>query len=254
MHTPHPDTPSDGAPATPPTLPRHIAVIMDGNGRWAQQRGADRSLGHQKGAEAVKPIMYECNRLGVEALTLYSFSTENWKRPAEEVDFLMKLGHAQLLAEGEQLTRDNIRFRHIGRKEGIPVKMLAAIEDLERVTASNTGLTLALALNYGARLEITDAMRTIAQRVAEGKLDPHRISEQTISDSLYTAGLPNPDLLIRTAGEMRISNFLLWQISYTELWVTETCWPDFDVETLHRAIDDYANRKRRFGGVPTVHS
>lgn len=251
MHSPD-NTTTTTTPATTPPTPRHIAIIMDGNGRWAQQQNASRSLGHKKGADAVKPIMYECNKLGVEALTLYSFSTENWKRPADEVDFLMQLGHAQLLAEGEDLAKANIRFKHVGRKDGIPDKMRDALEQLEQVTASNTGLTLALALNYGSRLEITDALKKISQQVADGQITPDQITEQTISDHLYTAGLPDPDLLIRTAGEMRLSNFLLWQISYTELWVTDTYWPDFTVDTLHQAIDDYTNRKRRFGGVKTV--
>ena len=231
------------------SIPRHIAVIMDGNGRWAQQRNQPRSAGHRQGALAVRPIIHECNRLGVEVLTLYSFSTENWKRPQLEIDFLMELGQMHLAAERDNLHTHNLRFRHIGSPDGLPEPIVDAFRELERSTADRTGLTVALALNYGSRDEITDAVQRIAQRVKAGELDPRQITQDTISQHLYTAGLPDPDLLIRTAGEMRVSNYLLWQISYSEIWVTQTLWPDFTIHHLHEAIEEYGRRQRRFGAV-----
>jgi len=236
-----------GLPAE--ALPRHVAIIMDGNGRWAQARGKPRIVGHQHGAGAVRGIVTECAQLGVEVLTLYSFSVENWKRPREEIDFLMTLYVEYLQLERKTMMDNNVRFVQIGRREGLPDAVLAEIDRTLEQTRDNTGLTLALAINYGSRAEITDAVRAIARQVQAGQLDAEAITEQTITDHLYTAGLPDPDLLVRTAGEMRLSNYLLWQISYAELYVSELCWPDFDVNELHQALRAFAARKRKFGAV-----
>lgn len=230
-------------------MPKHIAIIMDGNGRWAIKQNKPRIFGHQNGAKAVRAVVTECAKLELEALTLYSFSMENWKRPADEVNALMELYCAYLQSERKLMMDNNIKFVQIGRTEGLPEKVVDQLEKTRQTTASNTGMTLAVALNYGSRSEITDTVRSIAKKVKDGKLSVDDINEQLITDNLYTAGLPDPDLLIRTAGEMRISNFLLWQISYTELWVTQELWPDFTVEHLHDAIKDYAHRQRRFGAV-----
>jgi undecaprenyl diphosphate synthase len=230
-------------------LPKHIAIIMDGNGRWAAKQNQPRSFGHAHGAHVARSIALECARLGVEVLTLYSFSTENWKRPQDEVDFLMALGEAHLKAEQQTIHERNIRFRPIGSRHGIPPRLMEQLDMMAEMTASNTGMTLCLALNYGSRVEITEAVQKIAEKAAAGTLSPADITQQTISDHLYTAGLPDPDLMIRTAGEMRISNFLLWQLSYAELYVTDTLWPEFTTEKLNEAIAEYARRQRRFGGV-----
>ena len=233
----------------PEKIPRHIAIIMDGNGRWANQRGKPRTDGHSTGAEVAQDIAMEASRLGVEALTLYSFSTENWKRPREEIDFLMKLGESYLRAQQDRISESNIRFRHIGSRNGLSDEVLAGFDEVAQSTANNTGMTLGLAINYGSRIEITEAVQNIAEQVKRGELSPDQITEQTISDNLYTASMPEPDLLIRTAGEMRLSNFLLWQISYAELWVTPTFWPAFSITEFHEAIADYNRRQRRFGAV-----
>jgi len=233
----------------PERLPRHVAVIMDGNGRWARQRGMPRVEGHLRGVQSVRSTVEECCRLGIEQLTLYCLSSENWKRPQHELDFLMTLLHKYLLDERAEIMGQNIRFTVIGRREGLPDNVLAEIDENVRVSSPNTGMTLALAINYGARTEIVDAVRAIAERVRRGELDPAAIDEETIGGALYTAGMPDPDLLIRTAGEMRVSNYLLWQISYAELWVTDKCWPDFDRDTLHQALRDFGRRERRFGGL-----
>jgi undecaprenyl diphosphate synthase len=233
----------------PERLPRHVAVIMDGNGRWARQRGMPRVEGHLRGVQSVRSTVEECCRLGIEQLTLYCLSSENWKRPQHELDFLMTLLHKYLLDERAEIMGQNIRFTVIGRREGLPDNVLAEIDENVRVSSPNTGMTLALAINYGARTEIVDAVRAIADRVRRGELDPAAIDEDTIGGALYTAGMPDPDLLVRTAGEMRVSNYLLWQISYAELWVTEKCWPDFDRDTLHQALRDFGRRERRFGGL-----
>ncbi len=230
-------------------LPRHIAVIMDGNGRWAGQRQMPRIAGHQEGGKAVRRVVTECGRLGINALTLYSFSVENWKRPADETGALMELCAEYLVHERDGLVQNNVRFVPIGRRDGLPPDVLRELDRTVAATADCTGLTLALALNYGSRAEITDAVRTIAEKASTGELDPAMIDEHVVSDHLYTAGLPDPDLLIRTAGEMRISNYLLWQISYAEIHVTDVLWPDFQVEDLHNAIREYASRQRRFGGI-----
>ena len=238
----------------PQRMPRHVAIIMDGNGRWARKRGFPRFAGHRAGAKTVRLIVEECARLqkhqgGPQQLTLYSFSTENWNRPAEEVSLLMELYVEYMRSQRQLLIDNNIQFAQIGRREGLPGPVLEELERTLEATRGNTGMTLCLAINYGSRGEITDAVRRIAAEVAAGRLAPEAISEQTISERLYTAGMPDPDLLIRTAGEMRISNYLLWQISYAELYVTDVYWPEFGVEELHRALRNFAGRNRRFGGV-----
>jgi undecaprenyl diphosphate synthase len=233
----------------PERLPAHVAIIMDGNGRWARQRGMPRVEGHLRGVQSVRSTVVECCRLGIEQLTLYCLSSENWKRPQYELDFLMTLLHKYLLDERAEIMGQNIRFTVIGRRSGLPDNVLAEIDENIRISSPNSGMTLALAINYGSRTEIVDAVRAIAERVRRGELDPSAIDEDTISGALYTAGMPDPDLLIRTAGEMRVSNYLLWQISYAELWVTDRCWPDFDRDTLHQALRDFGQRERRFGGL-----
>lgn len=236
----------------PTRVPRHIAIIMDGNGRWAQERGFARVFGHRNGARAVREAVDEAGRLGVEALTLYSFSMENWKRPADEVDALMALCLTYLDGEREAMMRERIRFKVIGRREGLPAEVVGAITRVEEETRGNEGPVLCLAINYGSRAELVDAAKGIARDVAAGKLRPDEVDEGAIAGRLYTADLGDlaePDLLIRTAGEMRISNFLLWQISYAELYVTDVYWPDFGAADLHAAIRDYAGRDRRFGGL-----
>jgi undecaprenyl diphosphate synthase len=233
----------------PARLPRHIAVIMDGNGRWAQERGLERIQGHFEGVKSVRRTIEECCRLGIEQLTLYCFSTENWKRPQAEIEFLMALLKEYLIKERAEIMEQNIRFTVIGRRDGLPDFVLEEMDENIRVSKSNTGMTLCLAINYSGRTEIVDAVRTLAERVRVGNLVPAAIDDDAISAALYTSGMPEPDLLIRTAGEMRLSNFLLWQISYAELWVTEKCWPDFDEATLRQALHDFARRERRFGGL-----
>ena len=233
----------------PAKLPRHIAIIMDGNGRWARAQGKERIEGHARGAQSVDEITEECCRLGIGQLTLYCLSSENWKRPKAELDFLMALLKQYLLKERERILAQNIRFTVIGRREGLPAEVLAEIDENIRLTKANTGLTLCLAINYGARAEIVDAFRNLAAKVQRGEIDSAAIDEADISNAMYTAGMDDPDLLIRTAGEMRISNYLLWQISYAELWVTPKFWPEFDAALLHDALRDFAKRERRFGGL-----
>ncbi len=242
-----PDVPSE-------RIPRHIAIIMDGNGRWAVRRGLERIRGHQEGAKAVRTVVTECARLrkhrgGPDFITLYSFSLENWKRPADEVTFLMQMYIDYLRQERQTMMENNIRFRQIGRLDHLPDPVLEEVKVALEETRNNSGLTLVLALNYGSRAEITDAVRAIAMQVHSGALNPNDIDESTISDNLYTNGMPDPDLLLRTAGEMRVSNYLLWQISYAELVVSEVLWPDFDVNDLHEAIRQFASRNRRFGAL-----
>ncbi len=230
-------------------LPRHIAIIMDGNGRWAQERGLPRVEGHRYAIASVREVVEQCARLGIGCLTLYSFSIENWRRPKPEVDALMALCTQYLALERDEIMANNIRIVQIGRRAGLPGSVLAELERTEALSRANTGLTLCLALNYGSRAELTDAVRGIAERVVRGELRPEQINEQVISDGLYTTGLPDPDLVIRTAGEMRISNFLLWQISYAELHVTPVLWPEFRAPHLYEALRDYAGRVRRFGAL-----
>ncbi len=232
--------------------PRHIAIIMDGNGRWAQRRDMPRIEGHRRGVASVRSTVEECTRLGVEQLTLYCLSSENWKRPAHELDFLMHLLEQYMIEERSTIMSQGISVEIIGRRTGIPDRVLVEIDRTIAMSAANTGTRLCLAINYGGRAEVVDAVREIARKVQRKELSPEVIDEETIAAHLYTAGRPDPDLLIRTAGEMRVSNFLLWQISYAELWVTPRCWPDFCIADLQEAIRSYAQRDRRFGGLPQV--
>lgn len=226
-------------------IPRHIAIIMDGNGRWAAERGHERSYGHQAGVEAVRRITSECVRLGVEYLTLYTFSTENWNRPADEVAALMGLVLSSL--EDEIFMRNNVRFRVIGDTRRLPAEVQAKLRLTEEHTAANTAMTMVVALSYSARWELAEAARSLAADAKEGRLDPAAITGDDIAARLETSFMPDPDLLIRTGGELRISNFLLWQIAYSELYFCDTYWPDFDAEALHAAIASYQGRQRRFG-------
>lgn len=230
-------------------LPRHIAIIMDGNGRWAQRRGLPRVEGHRNGVATVRRVAEEAARLGVGQVTLYCLSSENWKRPQTELDFLMHLLEQYLIEERQLLHRQNMVVKMIGRREGISESAQREMDRTVELCANNTGTTLCLAINYGGRAEIVDATKSIANQVRDGKLSPDEITEELLSQHLHTRGMTDPDLLIRTAGEFRISNFLLWQISYAEIWVTEKCWPDFQIPDLHQAIREFASRERRFGGL-----
>jgi len=237
---------------SPNCIPRHISFIMDGNGRWARDRGLPRLEGHKQGVEAALRTLEACWALGVEVVTLYSFSTDNWKRSDDEVQGLMALCVQQLPRESPKLRENNIRFRRLGRRSGLPDAVLAELDEAEAVTASCTGPTLCVAINYGAREELVDAARSLARAAASGEIDPGDISERHIAQRLTTAGLPDPDLLIRTAGEYRVSNYLLWQISYAELHVTPTRWPDFGHDGVVAAVRDFAQRQRRFGAEQPV--
>ena len=230
-------------------LPAHVAIIMDGNGRWASRRSLPRVAGHRAGAAAVRRTVEAAARLGIGYLTLYAFSTENWKRPRLEVEALMRLLKEFIRKELENLQTNNIRFQTIGRSEGLDPTVLNEVRKAEHATASNTGMVLTVALNYGGRAEVIDACRQIGWEVASGRLNPARIDDELISKRLYTKAMPDPDLLIRTGGEFRVSNFLIWQIAYAEICVTERLWPDFDEEDFLRALIDYQRRDRRFGGV-----
>lgn len=230
-------------------LPSHIAVIMDGNGRWAQNQGLPRIEGHRNGVTSVRKITEECARLKIDQLTLYCLSSENWKRPQPELDFLMHLLEQYMIEERALIMEQNMTVSVIGRRDGIPARVLAEIDKTIELTARNTGTRLCLAINYGGRGEMVDAIRRIAGDAANGKLNVTDINEQCVADYLYTSGMPDPDLLIRTAGEMRVSNFLLWQISYAEIWVTDKCWPEFREADLHESLRDFAGRDRRFGGL-----
>ena len=235
------------------SLPQHVAVIMDGNGRWAQKRHLPRVAGHRAGVKTARQIIESCARLKLPCLTLYAFSLENWRRPQAEVDFLMRLLREYLSRELPSIHKNNIKLQVIGRSGQLPDEVRKDIEDGMRLTANNTGMRLIVALNYGARAEIVDAVNALLQQQsqANGKngATTHVIDEQQISEHLYTAGLPDPDLLIRTSGEMRVSNFLLWQIAYAEIYVTETLWPDFSRERLLEALLDFQKRERRYGGL-----
>jgi undecaprenyl diphosphate synthase len=222
---------------------------MDGNGRWARKQGLPRIRGHEAGARTVREIVIHCARRKMEALTLFSFSTENWKRPPDEVEFLMGLYAQYLVAERDTILNNNVRFLHVGRRAGLCGNVLHEMDTTIAMSRANTGLKLCLALNYGSRDEIVDAVRIIAEKVQDGRIRVGDIDEAAISNELYTAGLPDPDLLIRTAGERRISNFLLWQISYAELYISGKNWPEFTPADLDAAIDDFAGRERRYGGV-----
>jgi len=228
-------------------LPDHIAIIMDGNGRWAKQRNLDRTFGHKEGAESVRSIVDTAGRLGISYITLYTFSTENWNRPTEEVEALMSLLIESVVKETPDLLKNNVRLKSIGDLDRLPEKTRSALENAIEQTSVSTGLTLVLALSYSSRWEITETVKRISSAVKEGVINGVDIDESVVSNYLTTKDIPDPDLLIRTGGEFRISNFLLWQIAYSELYFTETLWPDFRNESLYEAIVDYQNRERRFG-------
>jgi undecaprenyl diphosphate synthase len=230
-------------------LPRHIAIIMDGNGRWAKERGLPRLRGHQRGAEQVRSITEECAALGVEFLTLYAFSTENWKRPEEEIAGLWTLLEAFLESEEPTMMKNGIRLRTIGRTHELPESTRAKLAATIAATANNPSTTLILAINYSSRTELADAARSIALEAVAGTLDPESVTPESITKRLYTAEFPDPDLMIRTSGELRLSNFLLWQLSYSEFYITAKYWPDFGKEELREAIADFGRRERRFGGL-----
>lgn len=243
------DRPLETVSLDPGKLPRHVAMIMDGNGRWAQSRGMPRIEGHRRGARSVRKVVELGVELGLEQLTLYCLSSENWKRPATELSFLMFLLEKYLIEERKEIMRQNIRFCVIGQIDALPENIRKQIQTTIDMTADHQGMRLCLALNYGARGEIVSAMRKLAERVQQGDLQPEAIDEALVAAHLDTAGMPDPDLVIRTAGEMRFSNFLLWQISYAELWVTDKHWPEFDKDEFRRALYDYTRRNRRFGGL-----
>ena len=230
-------------------IPRHVAIIMDGNGRWAQQKGEPRFVGHREGGKRVEPITLAASKMGLEAISLYSFSLQNWKRPAMEVDFLMQLFTRYLVEIRDMLAENNVRLKHLGRVDGLPNSLVDELLKTEEITSSYDGLTLGLALNYGGQEEIVDAAKSIAQRIKDGEIDVSDVDESLFSNSLYTAGLPDPDLVIRTSQELRMSNFLLWQISYAEFYVAKKFWPDFMVEDFEEAITQFADRSRRMGDV-----
>jgi undecaprenyl diphosphate synthase len=229
--------------------PAHVAIIMDGNGRWATARGMPRIAGHREGVKTARAIVRAADAIGLRYLTLYAFSTENWSRPEDEVTMLMRLLEESIYRELPELMDNNVRLRVIGRTAGVPLPVRRGLDHVVAETEKNTGLTLLVAFNYGGRDELLDAFRALARRVQAGELAPDGISEADVSGALYTHGVPDPDLLIRTSGEMRVSNFLLWQIAYTELWITPTLWPDFAPADLYRAVADFQGRTRRFGGV-----
>lgn len=230
-------------------IPHHIAIIMDGNGRWATKRGLPRFQGHRQGARTVEKIVDYCVDVGIEALTLYSFSMQNWKRPKLEVTFLMQLYTRYLIGIRKTLKEHNVRLVHMGRTEKLPLKLVRELNKTVEISSEYTGMVLALALNYGSREEIIDGVKKICRKCVDGELDVEEIDENLISNSLYTASLPDPDLLIRTSDEKRISNFLLWQISYTEFYVTDTLWPDFAPADIDKAIIEYSKRARRLGDI-----
>lgn len=241
--------PASNTPHPKSTTPEHIAIIMDGNGRWANQRGLPRSAGHRAGAESVRRVVEGCKNLGVKYLTLYAFSSENWNRPEPEIKALMTLLNRFLKEKTKEMKKQSVRLQTIGRTDMLPEKTRAQLAKAITETAENTELTLTLALSYGSREEIVDATKTIAKKVAAGELDPESIDNSTIASHLYAPDQPDPDLLIRTSGELRLSNFLLWQLSYSEIVVLDKLWPDFGETDLQDAITQFANRNRRFGAV-----
>ncbi|MBI5852037.1 MAG: di-trans,poly-cis-decaprenylcistransferase [Planctomycetes bacterium] len=230
-------------------VPRSVAIIMDGNGRWARSRGLERIFGHERGIQAVRETVEECARLGVTSLTLYAFSEENWSRPQREIDLLMRLLERFLVEERKTLMDNGVKLLHVGRRERLGPSVLARLDETIALTAANQRMRLGLAISYGGRAEIVDATRRIAEAVRDGRLAPERIDESVIRAHLYRPELEDPDLLIRTAGELRVSNFLLWQISYAELHVESVCWPDFRKEHLHAAFRAFGGRVRKFGAV-----
>lgn len=240
------DVPADWIPPSN-QLPRHVAIIMDGNGRWANDRGLPRLLGHRAGTDNVRTVLHACVEFGIEYLTIYAFSTENWNRPADEVQGLFEIMAEVIRGETEDLHRNGVRIHHLGRVEGLPPSLATAIRDATELTHSNRRLVLNVAFNYGGRAELVDAVRTMLR----DRLEAGTVDEEMISRYLYTGGQPDPDLIIRTAGEMRLSNFLIWQSAYAEYYSTATYWPDFDREQLRLALATYARRRRKFGGVLT---
>ena len=236
-------------PATAKLVPRHIAIIMDGNGRWARSRGLPRIKGHEKGADAVRACVEACGELKVEYLTLYAFSAENWQRPKSEIFALMRLLERFLKEKTPELLEKNVRLQAIGRLTDLPASCQRQLHESIERTGANTGLTLILALSYGARLEIIDGIKSLLRQIDSGHIDRAMIDVEMFSKHLYTRYYPDPDLLVRTSGEMRLSNFLLWQLSYTEMYVTPTLWPDFSKQDLYDAVEDYGRRHRRYGGV-----
>ena len=233
----------------PEQLPRHVAIIMDGNGRWAQGRGLPRIIGHRRGIQSVRAVVEEGCKLGLDQLTLYCLSVENWKRPPRELKFLLRLLRHFLVVERAELMEQDVRLAMIGRREGLPAEVLEEFDRTAAETAGNGGMTLCLAINYGGRTEIADAARQLALDAVSGKIDPEGVDEAAFASYLYTRGMPDPDLLIRTSGEMRVSNYLLWQISYAEMVVTDVLWPDFRAGDLDAALLEYAGRNRKFGGL-----
>ncbi len=239
----------DGEFPSGDNIPKHVAIIMDGNGRWAKMRGLPRIAGHHNGMKAVKRITKAADRAGIEVLTLYAFSTENWKRPKAEVEFLMKLPQEFLSIELEELIENNVQVRMMGDRGQLPSHTVAAVEEAIRRTAHNTGLILNFALNYGSRHEMLEAVREIARQAAAGQLDPEKLQEADFASRLLSSELPDPDLLIRTSGELRLSNFMLWQAAYSEFWFTDVFWPEFSERHLYEAIREYQRRARRYGGL-----
>ena len=230
-------------------IPVHVAIIMDGNGRWAKKRALPRTAGHAQGARTVEQILEDADHMGIRYLTVYAFSTENWSRPDSDVKALMNLLRTYMKTSLQKCARNNVRIRVIGDKSKLDKDLQIAIADLERDTASNTGIGFQIAINYGARDELARSVRSIAQKIRSGELDPEAVTEEMISDTLDTAGIPDPDLLIRTGGEQRISNFLLWQTAYSELYFCDVAWPDFNRKELEKAVDAYNHRERRYGGL-----
>jgi len=229
-------------------IPQHLAIIMDGNGRWAKKKGLPRSAGHREGAKAVKKVIASCLNFHIPTLTLFAFSTENWKRPKNEVNYLLKIFERVLNKEKANLIKNNIKINFIGRLNELPNSLNEKMNELSESTRKNNKLILNIAINYGGRAEITDAIKSITLKILDKKLNIEEINENTIRNNLYTRDLPDPDLLIRTAGEMRISNFMIWQIAYTEFWVTSILWPDFDENSLIEAIRNFQKRVRKYGG------
>ncbi len=240
---------STGGPNDDLVVPRSVAVIMDGNGRWAKRAGLERIRGHERGIDAVRTTVTECARLGVEALVLYAFSEENWQRPQREIDLLFKLLRRFLVEERDTLMKNRVRLLHSGRRARLAPDITKLLDETMALTAGNTGMRLSLAISYGGRQELADGMQAIGRLVQQGQLDPAQIDEATIRAHLYPPELPDPDLLIRTAGELRISNFLLWQVSYAEIHKCDVCWPEFGKEHLAEAFRDYGRRVRKFGKV-----
>ncbi|MBJ3784429.1 isoprenyl transferase [Devosia sediminis] len=244
----------DFVPGVGLKIPRHLGVIMDGNGRWAQKRGKRRTEGHVEGVKALRGIVEHCINYGVDYLTVFSFSSENWSRPQDEVSFIFNLLRRFVASDLQRLIRNNVKVRIIGARQGLDPSLVRLIEDVEAKTSANTGLTLVVAFNYGSKAEIVAAARHLAREVAAGRLDPEAIDEQRIGDALYTAGLPDPDIIIRTSGEQRLSNFLLWQAAYAEFIFVDEHWPDFNEASFVRVLETYSRRDRRFGGIGTAAS